>query len=30
MKVCRWCKEEVSDDTDGVCPNCKSTEGYMR
>ena len=29
MKVCRWCKEEVPDDTDGACPNCKSTEGYM-
>jgi len=30
MKVCRWCKEEVPDDTADVCPNCKSTEGYMR
>ena len=30
MKVCMWCKEVVPDDTDGACPNCKSTEGYTR
>ncbi len=28
MKVCKKCKEEVPDDTDGACPLCGALDGY--